>query len=149
MKKEVFFIRDKETARHLMGNAFNSALRRLDSGAVVVTLSCETRTIEQNDKLWAMLTDLSKKITYYGKKRTTAAWKDIVTVAWQAETVELVPSFDNTKLIAVGLSTSDLGVKAFAEVVEVIYMMGADFGIEWSKKSNTIFKEYKLYDQVT
>ena len=84
-----------------------------------------------------------KQINYCGKLRNRAAWKDICSVAWQDE-CELVMSLDNTKLIAVGLSTSALNVKQFAEFIEVIYVTGASFNVVWSDKAISVIDEFKL-----
>jgi hypothetical protein len=142
MKREQFFIRGNDTLNAIMTNVYNAVKRRLDAGTVVVTLSDETRTIEQNSKLWTMLKDMSEQIVYCGKKRTSEAWKDILTVAWKDE-VELVMSLDSTKVIAVGLSTSNMTKKEFSEFIEVIYVTGVDYSVNWSEKSIDIYNENK------
>lgn len=40
----------------------------LKSGPVVVTLGRETRSNEQNNLLWALLTDISNHVTWFDKK---------------------------------------------------------------------------------
>lgn len=142
-KSKQFFIRSKEDLKVRFNAAYQAAHDALAGGNVVLTLSRETRSNVQNAKMWPMLQDLAEQVEYIGSKRSKEAWKDICTVAWKDET-ELVMSLDGTKLIAVGLSTSSLNKKDFADLIEVIYMTGADFGVEWSDKAVCVIDEFKL-----
>ena len=147
MRKQVFFIKEASTANNILKSVYEAARERFKSGVVVITLSDETRTIEQNEKLWPMLTDLSKQVNYYGKLRSTAAWKDIATVMLQGENVEMVPDYDNTTMIAIGLSTSGMGKKKFSDLIECLYVIGSRYGVKWSEKSKFIFNEYDVINQ--
>ena len=142
-KSKQFFIRSREDLKARFNAAYQVASEGLSAGCVVLTLSRETRGNAQNAKLWAMLDDIAAQVNYCGKLRSREAWKDICTVAWKEET-ELVMSLDNTKLIAVGLSTSTLNKKDFAELIEVIYVTGASFGVVWSEKAVNVIGEFNL-----
>ena len=142
-KSKQYFIRSKEDLKARFNAAYQAASDGLAGGCVVLTLGRETRSNLQNSKLWALLDDLAAQVNYCGKLRSREAWKDICTVAWKEET-ELVMSLDNTKLIAVGLSTSTLSKKNFAEFIEVIYVTGANYNVVWSDKANCVIDEYKL-----
>jgi hypothetical protein len=142
-KSKQFFISSKEDLKVRFNAAYQAAHDALAGGNVVLTLSRETRSNVQNAKMWAMLSDLSKQVVYCESKRSPEAWKDILTVAWKEET-DLVMSIDNTKLIAVGLSTSSFTKADFADFIEVIYVNGTDFGVEWSDKAVCVIDEFKL-----
>lgn len=64
---------------------------------MVVEVRKETRSLEQNRRLWAMLTDVSKQVNWYGRKLTPENWKDVLTAALtnrtscQASTAALLP----------------------------------------------------------
>lgn len=144
MSKSIkYLIRSPQELKARFNAAYEAASKGLQAGTVVLTLGRETRSSMQNSKMWALLDDLSNQVEYCGKKRTREAWKDICTVAWKEET-ELVMSLDNTKLIAVGLSTSTMNKKDFADFIEVIYVTGASFGVVWSEKAVDVITEYKL-----
>jgi hypothetical protein len=142
-KSKQYFIRSRDDLKARFNAAYQAAVKGLDAGTVVLTLGRETRSNLQNAKMWAMLDDLAAQVNYCGKLRNRAAWKDICSVAWQDE-CELVMSLDNTKLIAVGLSTSALNMKQFAEFIEVIYVTGARFNVMWSEKAISVIDEYNL-----
>ena len=142
-KSKQYFIRSREDLKARFNAAYQAAGEALAGGCVVLTLGRETRANAQNAKLWAMLDDVATQVVYCGKLRSREAWKDICTVAWKEET-ELVMSLDNTKLIAVGLSTSTLNKKDFAELIEVIYATGANFSVVWSEKAECVINEFNL-----
>ena len=43
----------------------------------VVEIKAKTRSIEQNSLLWALLTDVSKQVEWYGRKLSPENWKNI------------------------------------------------------------------------
>ena len=45
----------------------------------VVQIGEETRTIEQNMKMWPMLKDMSEQILWHGIKMNPDSWKDFAT----------------------------------------------------------------------
>ena len=45
----------------------------------VVTFKENTRTLEQNARLWALLTDVSEQVIWYGKKLNPDEWKVVFT----------------------------------------------------------------------
>lgn len=94
----------------------------------------ETRTNEQNDKMWAMLTDVSRQVPWVlnGKeqKLTPEQWKDIFTAALVQET-NIAPGI-NGGFVMLGRRTSRMRKKQFVELIELIYAFGADKSVVWS-----------------
>ena len=43
------------------------------------------RTMAQNKKMWPMLSDISKQVTWLGAKHDPETWKHIITAAWKAQ----------------------------------------------------------------
>lgn len=96
----------------------------------VVELRERTRTLEQNAKLWAMLTDVSKQVNWHGQKLTQENWKDIFSAALKRQ--QVVPGLDGG-FVVLGQKTSKMTKREFSELVELIYAFGAEHGVEWSE----------------
>lgn len=98
-----------------------------------VEFKAPKRTLPQNDKLWAMLTDVSRQAEWAGKKRTTLEWKDLFTAAVKTAGggVEAVPGL-NGGIMLLGLRTSDMTVAEMADLITFIDAWGAEHGVEFS-----------------
>lgn len=97
-----------------------------------VEIKGPARTLDQNSKLWAMLTDLSEQAEWAGKKRSTGDWKDLMTAAVKvAAGLEAVPGLEGGLMI-LGLHTSDLDVAEMADVITYMLKWGDEHGVVWS-----------------
>lgn len=96
----------------------------------VCVISEAKRTLDQNSKLWPMLYDVSNQIDWYGNKLTAEEWKDVFTAALKKQKV--VPGIDGGFVVC-GQSTSQMGKKEFAELIEIIYAFGSEKGVKWSE----------------
>ncbi len=97
------------------------------------------RTLEQNAKMWPMLTDISQQVEWYKNWLSKEEWKDFFSAIILKQRV--VPNMEGTGFIAVGGRTSKMGKKLFAEMIELMYAFGADHGVVWSEKSESIYRE--------
>lgn len=95
-----------------------------------VTISEPTRTLDQNAKLWPMLSDVSKQVEWYGQKLTKDEWKDVFTAALRRQ--KAVPGLDGGFVVC-GQSTSKMGKREFARLIELIYAFGAERNVRWSE----------------
>jgi hypothetical protein len=88
------------------------------------------RTLPQNDKLWAMLTDFAEQAEWAGKKRTTHEWKDLFTGAVKVAGggVEAVPGLEGG-LMLLGLHTSDMSVAEMADLITYIESKAVELGV--------------------
>jgi len=98
-----------------------------------VTIGEETRTKAQNRKLWPMLTDVVNQVDWYGKKLNQDDWKNIFTASLRK--AQVVPGIDGG-FVTIGHSTSGMGVREFADLIELIYAFGAEHGVEWTEPIN-------------
>lgn len=96
----------------------------------IVTISEPTRTLDQNAKLWPMLGDVSRQVVWHGQKLTSEEWKDVFTAALKKQ--KAVPGIDGGFVVC-GQSTSKMGKRAFAELIELIYAFGGEHGVQWSE----------------
>jgi hypothetical protein len=99
----------------------------------VVTLRGVKRSIPQNSRLWAMLTDVARQAEWAGKRRTTEEWKDLFTGAVKAAAggLEAVPGLEGGFMI-LGLRTSEMSVGEMKELQDYIEAWGAQHGVEFS-----------------
>lgn len=86
------------------------------------------RTLPQNDRFWAMLTDIATQHMHFGRKYSPDDWKIIILHAWGRE-VQFVPSLDGSTFIPFCQSSSDLSVEEMTEVIEFMFAWGAQNGI--------------------
>ena len=89
------------------------------------------RTLPQNDKMWAMLTDVSRQHDHMGKRYTVEQWKAIFMSACGHE-LTFIPSLDGKTFIPWGNSSSDLGVSEMRDLIEFMLAWGAENNIVWS-----------------
>lgn len=113
----------------------------LKSGPVVVTLGRETRSNEQNNLLWALLTDISNQVTWFDKKHSPEAWKDIITGSFKG--AEFVPNINGDGFVLLGMRTSKMDKPTFSALVEYIFAFGADQSVAWSDPSLAVFEQYR------
>lgn len=96
---------------------------------MVVEVKPETRSTEQNARLWALLTDISEQVDWYGKKLSPTDWKHIFSSSLRK--LEVVPNLDGTGFVALGLSTSKMTKAEMCDMQELIEAFGADKGVKF------------------
>lgn len=94
------------------------------------------RTLPQNDRMWAMLTDLSVQLAWHGQRLAPDDWKLVMLDALRRETnqqVRFVPNTDGTGFVNLSTSSSDLSKDEMTDLIEIIFAFGAKHGVEWSE----------------
>lgn len=86
------------------------------------------RSIPQNDRMWAMLTDVSKQATHMGRRYTTGEWKVIFLHALGKE-MTFLPALDGTTFVPYGQHSSDLSKGEMTALIELIFAWGAEHGV--------------------
>lgn len=89
------------------------------------------RTLPQNDRFWAMLTDVAMQKEHAGRKYTADQWKVLFLHAIGRE-VQFIPSLDNSTFIPWGQSSSDLSVSEMTELMDFIEVWGSENGVVFS-----------------
>lgn len=122
-------------------------LRGLRAGPVLskLTRPDDTRSNDQNAKLWACLHDVSRQMDWNGfdgqkVKLKPEEWKDIFSAALGRG--RSVPGLDGRSFVIVGLSTSRMSKSQFSQLIELIHAFGADNKIAWSDPALKTFEEY-------
>lgn len=90
------------------------------------------RTIEQNAKMWAMLTDISKQVIWHGQRLSKEEWKEMITAALKRQKV--VPGIDGG-FVVIGASTSKMSIKEMIDVIDFSYAFGSDpaHPVKWTE----------------
>lgn len=89
------------------------------------------RTLPQNDRLHAMLTDVARQVEWAGAKRSVEAWKDIFTAALRSAThgLDVVPGI-NGGFVLLGMHTSRMSKQELGDLMTLIEAFAAERGIE-------------------
>lgn len=88
------------------------------------------RTLPQNDRMWAMLTDVSKQVTHAGRRYSPDEWKVLFMHAL-GQQVEFLPALDGQGFVPYGHHSSDLGKSEMSELIELIAAWGAEHGVQF------------------
>lgn len=93
-----------------------------------VEFKAAKRTLDQNARMWAMITEVARQKKHNGRRYTTEQWKVLFLHACGRE-VQFMPSLDNTTFIPWGWSSSDLSVVEMSELIDFIDGWGAQNGV--------------------
>lgn len=93
-----------------------------------VEFKATKRTLPQNDRMWAMLTDVAQQCQHNGRRYTPDQWKVLFMHACGRE-VQFIPALDGSTFIPWGQSSSDLSVGEMTDLIEFIFAWGAEHGV--------------------
>lgn len=96
----------------------------------VVNIREATRTLDQNAKMWAMISDISRAMPE-GRRHTSDVWKCLFMKA-TGHAVQFEQGLDGEPF-PVGFRTSRLNKDQMAELIETIYEYGNRWAVEWSE----------------
>ena len=89
------------------------------------------RSIAQNDRMWAYLTDIATQLAWHGQKLTPDDWKIVFLDALKRE-VRLVPNIEGNGFVNIGRSSSDLSKDEMSQLMEIIAAFGAEHGVRFN-----------------
>ena len=122
----IFHLVHQEARRRAM-----SAVASAPDGFAVVVKET-TRSLEQNALLWVLLTAFSEQLLWPVNgsmvKLAPEEWKDVLTAAFKQETQRIAMGL-NGGMVILGMRTSQMGKRQFAEFVEFIQATAADRGV--------------------
>jgi hypothetical protein len=93
-----------------------------------VTFAGPKRTLPQNERMWAMLTDVARQVKWHGQKLSPDDWKVVFLSALKAE-LRLVPNIDGNGFVQLGRSSSALSVDEMSDLMALIEAFGAREGV--------------------
>lgn len=131
MERQVFIL-SHPLARRNAANACANA-----PNGYRVEIKERTRTLDQNDLLWSILTDLSKQVDWSinGKleKLSPEDWKDILTASLDQE--HRIAEGVRGGFVMLGRRTSKMGVRKMSELINFAHSVGDEKGVQWSPTS--------------
>lgn len=93
-----------------------------------VEFKASKRTLPQNDRMWAMLTDIARQREHCGRHYTPDQWKVLFMHACGKE-VTLIPALDGETLVPWGYSSSDLSKQEMSDLIDFMFAWGAENGV--------------------
>jgi hypothetical protein len=89
------------------------------------------RSIPQNDRMWAMLTDVARQLEWHGQRLTPDDWKLIFLDALKRE-ARVVPALNGDGFVNLGRSSSDLSKEEMGDLIDLIGAFGSQHGVEFA-----------------
>ena len=92
------------------------------------------RSLDQNSRFWAMLTDCAVQGRINDRRYNTEAWKLMFLHAYAEERgieIKYLPALNRAGMVPCGRSSSDLSVTEMSELMDFISAWGAENGIKF------------------
>ena len=118
----------------IRGDAQRELAKRIIDAApidAVVTIREGTRTLDQNAKLWAMLSDIARAKPE-GRHMSPEVWKAAFMSALGHEIV-WQPGIEDAPPFPAGFRTSRLSKRMFADLITFVAAYGDRHGVHWSE----------------
>lgn len=146
-KSITYTIRTFEDMQGVLARMASAIGRGIERAPVEVSLRHQDgkRTLDQNRKLWPMLTDVSRQVQWPINGAMgylpPEDWKDILTAGLDSE--QRVAPGINGGFVMLGKRTSKMRKAEFAALIELIYAFGSQHGVQWSEPALAIYDEYR------
>jgi hypothetical protein len=97
-----------------------------------VTFQGPKRSLDQNSKMWAALTDIATTTPWHGQYLSADDWKMLFLSALKQE-MRLVQNLTDNGFVALGRSSSELSKEEMSNLLELILCWGAEHGVKFSE----------------
>jgi hypothetical protein len=94
-----------------------------------VEFKAAKRTLPQNDRMWAMLTDISVQVEWHGSKLSPDDWKLIFLDALKREARATI-NLDGNGFVNLTRS-SDLSKDEMSDMIELMFKFGAEHNVNF------------------
>lgn len=128
MSRAVYIIRGNRVREQVV-----ELVRRVPDGTRV-DFTSDKRSTEQNSRMWAMITDVARQLTWYGRPLDPDDWKLVfmdALVRHRKEEVRVVPNIDGSGFVPLGRSTSKLSKSEMSDLMEIIAAFGAQHEVRF------------------
>lgn len=98
-----------------------------------VEFKAPRRSLDQNSKMWALLSEVATQLPWHGLRLTADDWKLIFLDALKRE-VRMVPNLDGNGFVSLGRSSSDLSKEEMGDLISLIQEFGARHGVVFSEQ---------------
>jgi hypothetical protein len=100
-----------------------------------VTFQGPKRTLPQNDRMWACLTDLSQQLLWHGQRLSTEDWKQVMLASLKQE-MRIVPNIHGDGFVQLGRSSSDLSKEEMADLMTIMEAFAARYGVKFKEPAD-------------
>ena len=101
-----------------------------------VEFKATKRSLDQNAKMWACLTDIAGQVVWYGQKLSADDWKDVFSASLRKARV--VPGIDPGTYVPLGMRTSDMSKDEMSALIELILAFGAEHSVVFHDQQSEI-----------
>lgn len=95
------------------------------------------RSGEQNARMWAMLTDISKQVPWAVNGRLVnmppGDWKDVLTASFKRE--QRIAAGIDGGFVMLGQRTSKMTLSDMSDLIELMTAFGSERGVRWTDPS--------------
>lgn len=124
---------------------FATELSSIGAVEIIVRPVKSRRTLDQNAKLWAMLGDISRQVEWsvngIMQKLDSEDWKSLMTAAARQE-IRMAQGI-NGGVVMLGESTKRMTVAELGDVIECMYVFGAEKGVIWSEPKGQMPEQWE------
>lgn len=114
---------------------FVCKLARQWGGRVVITVADPTRTLEQNARMWALLSDVARQVKWPVDGDMVLIspddWKQIFTAGLKRE--QRVAQGIGGGFVMLGQRTSQMTKREIGDLMELISAFGSERGVTWGE----------------
>ena len=97
-----------------------------------VTFNASKRSVPQNDRMWAMLTEIATQLKWHGMTLKADQWKIIFMDGLNQE-VQPVPNLNNNGFVNLGRSSSSLSKEEMSDLMELMAAFGAKHDVKFQE----------------
>jgi len=95
----------------------------------VIEIKAETRTLEQNARMWAMLSDIAKQVAWYDVYYPADCWKDLFSAALNGQ--RTAPGLEGG-IVSFGDRTSKMTKEEMSDLIEYMTSWGVEKGVKFT-----------------
>jgi hypothetical protein len=130
--------------REVLQNTLAEIRRLAEAGSITIKVTDVIRSLDQNSKMWPMLTDWARQVpwTINGELQLIDAddWKAILTAAFNREM--RIAAGLHGGAVMLGARTSKFSRKTMADFITFLYAEGNERGVAWSEQSKEHARRY-------
>lgn len=126
MRSDTYTLRTEAVRENLI--RFIRACPLGDTQVRISAGASERRSQAQNDRMWAMLSEVARQVQWHGQWLTAADWKEMVTAALKQQRV--VPGIEGG-FVVLGSRTSRMTIREMQEVIDFVEYFGAQHNVRF------------------
>ena len=138
-------ITDPRRINDVLAAVHEKVQHAIRGGDVLIEVKRPSRNADQNAKIHAMITDISKTVSLRGESFGCEAWKAILVDEFDKEMQQqgtplrhpgrTVPSLDHRRAVTIRASTAKMTKAEGSQFIEFLYQQGAELGAQFNERA--------------